>query len=662
MNELLGWYGYEKLDSRETQGLNLQHFTAATSPRTSSTPDGSGSEDTSRDVSSNQGATRVLTPGTTNSETKESSPRVEEYNNLPSGCIICAWCQKVGMKLFTLKTTNGSKAFCSELCFTQCRRASFKKNKVCDWCKHVRHTVNYVDFQDGEQQLQFCSDKCLNQYRMNIFCKETQAHLQMHPHLKEAACKISASGSMNLITPELWLQDCKTPGFTNGHGPKSSETMEDRDTPPVDRNKRTTSSTPLSLNASGNSSFRENEIPTRQSSKGKEQDKPRRSTRNSTKHYSETTLTPPHRHTVRSPSITPHSPPNVGLHSSLLNGPCSTINSHQSHAPSNVPPPFPFGPDHMRPQMISPSMYPSPLNLMAQQQMEALFRMQHGLGIRPSLAPLPVPPSLMPPIPPLSQTSVPCSFPSPQPHLLPHTQTHSSSSSSLFPPVTMMVPCPIPFPIPIPIPIFLPLSPKLWEKAKSQFSSGENESQPQTSLTESLGNLPSNKNNKTRKTSEVSSTKRVDSVITKLVSEQRIPYSSSHSNTLRLSPGGIDNTSHFSSRITQSVGQGEKSFDESTTRCRLLETVSTDDDNFTSEDSELGALGTSGLDASPVYSYSFSNVALRDEGDRLNVDQSANCYNSVVKPVSLRQKRPSPESVNSTSTYKRKCIQENSPK
>ncbi|XP_022238077.1 yrdC domain-containing protein, mitochondrial-like isoform X2 [Limulus polyphemus] len=78
MNELLGWYGYEKLDSRETQGLNLQHFTAATSPRTSSTPDGSGSEDTSRDVSSNQGATRVLTPGTTNSETKESSPRVED--------------------------------------------------------------------------------------------------------------------------------------------------------------------------------------------------------------------------------------------------------------------------------------------------------------------------------------------------------------------------------------------------------------------------------------------------------------------------------------------------------------------------------------------------------------------------------------------------------
>ena len=50
-------------------------------------------------------------------------------------------------------------------------------NQVCDWCKHVRHTVTYVTFQDGEQQLQFCSDKCLNQYKMNIFCKETQVRI-----------------------------------------------------------------------------------------------------------------------------------------------------------------------------------------------------------------------------------------------------------------------------------------------------------------------------------------------------------------------------------------------------------------------------------------------------------------------------------------------------
>ena len=28
MNELLGWYGYEKLDTRDTKDLNLRHFTA----------------------------------------------------------------------------------------------------------------------------------------------------------------------------------------------------------------------------------------------------------------------------------------------------------------------------------------------------------------------------------------------------------------------------------------------------------------------------------------------------------------------------------------------------------------------------------------------------------------------------------------------------------
>lgn len=75
--------------------------------------------------------------------------------------------------------------YCTESCFSQSRRASFKRAKTCDWCKHVRHAVSYVDFQDGASQLQFCSDKCLNQYKMQIFCKETQAHLDMNPHLKE---------------------------------------------------------------------------------------------------------------------------------------------------------------------------------------------------------------------------------------------------------------------------------------------------------------------------------------------------------------------------------------------------------------------------------------------------------------------------------------------
>uniref|UniRef100_A0A182W1V8 Sine oculis-binding protein n=1 Tax=Anopheles minimus TaxID=112268 RepID=A0A182W1V8_9DIPT len=118
----------------------------------------------------------------------------------------CQWCRKVipSHQTGILGTTEGM-IFCTEACFSQSRRASFKRAKTCDWCRHVRHAVSYVDFQDGASQLQFCSDKCLNQYKMQIFCNETQAHLEMNPHLKE---KSASTGS--LITPELWMKNCKS--------------------------------------------------------------------------------------------------------------------------------------------------------------------------------------------------------------------------------------------------------------------------------------------------------------------------------------------------------------------------------------------------------------------------------------------------------------------
>lgn len=128
---------------------------------------------------------------------------------LPAEKVVCSWCQNSGPKLFTLKTSSGTKAFCSEVCFTQCRRASFKKNKVCDWCKHVRHTVNYVDFQDGEQQLQFCSAKCLNQYKMSIFCRETQEHLKQIRSPSDMKKPKHDNDEQILITPELWLKEGK---------------------------------------------------------------------------------------------------------------------------------------------------------------------------------------------------------------------------------------------------------------------------------------------------------------------------------------------------------------------------------------------------------------------------------------------------------------------
>ena len=118
--------------------------------------------------------------------------------------VTCTWCQKPATTSLMLKSIDDGAetcAFCSEVCFTQCRRASFKRNKICNWCRHVRHTLSYVDFQDGDQQLQFCSNKCLNQYKMNIFCRETQAHLAQMDTGTVAAV---LSNKQILITPELW--------------------------------------------------------------------------------------------------------------------------------------------------------------------------------------------------------------------------------------------------------------------------------------------------------------------------------------------------------------------------------------------------------------------------------------------------------------------------
>lgn len=57
----------------------------------------------------------------------------------------CGWCKKRIEESTGLN--SASATYCSEQCFSQSRRANFKKNRTCDWCKHIRHTVSYVDFQ-----------------------------------------------------------------------------------------------------------------------------------------------------------------------------------------------------------------------------------------------------------------------------------------------------------------------------------------------------------------------------------------------------------------------------------------------------------------------------------------------------------------------------------
>ncbi|XP_064617962.1 sine oculis-binding protein homolog [Liolophura sinensis] len=231
MNELLGLYGYDKVSIQDTQHLNLDKYGTGDQSPTSSRDDtctpplsdqGNDTDDISS-ICSNPNETTLAAQHKNLVSALNSRHGNREGEKDSSTRIICSWCQKSGSKLFTLKSGNGHKAFCSELCFTQCRRASFKKNKVCDWCKHVRHTVNYVDFQDGEIQLQFCCEKCLNQYKMNIFCQETEEHLsQIQSQIR---CPSTGSEDMAgvtpedstvnkqiLITPDLWLQSQRKGG------------------------------------------------------------------------------------------------------------------------------------------------------------------------------------------------------------------------------------------------------------------------------------------------------------------------------------------------------------------------------------------------------------------------------------------------------------------
>ena len=56
---------------------------------------------------------------------------IERAERLSLSVSICAWCQKLDVRSFTFGTATGdSKSLCSEICFNQYRRASFKKNKI----------------------------------------------------------------------------------------------------------------------------------------------------------------------------------------------------------------------------------------------------------------------------------------------------------------------------------------------------------------------------------------------------------------------------------------------------------------------------------------------------------------------------------------------------
>lgn len=56
---------------------------------------------------------------------------------------------------------------------------------------------------------------------MHIFCRETTAHLELHPHL---STEESSSGT--LITPDLWMKNCKSPEVRSPSPTESSKSFD----------------------------------------------------------------------------------------------------------------------------------------------------------------------------------------------------------------------------------------------------------------------------------------------------------------------------------------------------------------------------------------------------------------------------------------------------
>lgn len=269
MNELLGWYGYDKVDLRDSEANEIRNYrerrqhvsvlkeNSLPKPKSLDTKVShsvlamkSGVRESSSVPSSSPSSSSTSSSLTTPKEHK-SAPvivplikpsAVEDVQNVQ---IVCVWCQKEGVKRYSLCMGSELKSFCSEKCFAACRRAYFKRNKardedlhgerspqhphtedsprlvlkinsnvrslspvpqVCDWCKHVRHTKEYLDFGSGEERLQFCSTKCLNQYKMDVFYREARAALTSSSPgrtSQEGRSESSVAGQ-KLLTPESW--------------------------------------------------------------------------------------------------------------------------------------------------------------------------------------------------------------------------------------------------------------------------------------------------------------------------------------------------------------------------------------------------------------------------------------------------------------------------
>ncbi|TRY98810.1 hypothetical protein DNTS_021084 [Danionella cerebrum] len=508
MNELLGWYGYDKVELRDSDDIEIRNYPdgemrqhisvlkenslpkasvveniggspphancsgSAPASRTGGTVEASGNP-SSASSSKEHGGLPIIVPLIPPPLIK--APSEEDGSNVQ---IMCAWCQKVGVKRYSLSMGSELKSFCSEKCFAACRRAYFKRNKareeegipqhtvaketprlvlktnsdvlVCDWCKHIRHTKEYLDFGAGERRLQFCSAKCLNQYKMDIFYKETQAALPgglCNPPIPTSEAKSEIGSGVQLLTPESWsaplneLRSRKPPspgGAITGAGPPGSASGSPSETGTV-----------CSSSSSTSSSSSSTKIPT-----------PR-----------------PHESPVLGP---PHPPPMAGLHPGLgvppgnppmvmtPRGPIPLPVFMEHQMMQHIRPPFlrPPGPNSPHSNPMIPGIGPPPPRTLGPPS-SPMHRPLLSPHIHPSSTPnLTGNPPILPPhhashIPGLPFHPVNMMPPGPIP-VPPIMNIGMPSLAPLVPPPTLLVPYPVivPLPVPIPIPVPIPFNPQ----------------------------------------------------------------------------------------------------------------------------------------------------------------------------------------------------------
>lgn len=317
--------------------------------------------------------------------------------------------------------------------------------QVCDWCKHIRHTKEYLDFGAGERRLQFCSAKCLNQYKMDIFYKETQAALPgalCNPgHGAGGDGKPECSGGVQLLTPESWgssLADLRRKPPSPG-GPSSTSSLV-----PASSSVSSPSDTAAVCSPSAASSAK---IPT-----------PRP--------HESPTLPPPPLPLHPPVGVPSGSPPMVMTPRGPM--PLPLFMEHQMM--QQIRPPFlrssahPAGPNSPLSNPIIPGIGPPPPPRSLGSASSPMHRPLLSPHVHPSSNPNPgmMPPHPgipMPGLPPFPPINMMPNGPIPLPPMM---NFGMPSLAPLVPPPTLLVPYPVivPLPVPIPIPIPIPFNPR----------------------------------------------------------------------------------------------------------------------------------------------------------------------------------------------------------